>query len=399
VRFDQAYNVRRSAPLARPALLSIQNVKRLDVTPITTLFRCRQLRIFLAALSAAFCLTGYAEPLRIVVAGDGRAEYPWRTAQPRLCDQDGINVTVAKAIGQAVANEHAAILLWTGDIALISDREDHTLENRLENWRTMMKQSCGDDVKIWPVRGNHEVYCYPDKTNYDGELIPDSAAVWRKVFPDLPQNDPKSDDGLSFYSIEGSTLIIGLDEYSGANADPLQRKHLVNQTWLDQVLTQNRKPFTFVYGHEAAFMAGRHTDDETLAANAAARNSFLQSLLNAKALYFCGHDHFYDRMSVVRMSSPGGPKFVQITAGTAGAPFYSAGPYAGSGLWKLERVAHFDNVYGYTLIEVDGDKSATVTFKGVPPSLMDKTGPTTFAAMDQIVCDASGCKSLTCDTR
>ena len=359
--------------------------------------RRKRLLIFLAALSASLCLAGHAEPLRIVVAGDGRAEYPWRT--PRPCDQDGINVTVVNAIGRAVANEHASVLLWTGDIANINDREDDTLGKRLENWRSMMKQTCGKEVKIWPVRGNHEVYRYPDKTNYDGELIPDSAAVWKKIFPDLPQNDPTSDDGLSFYSIVDSTLIIGLDEYGGATADPLQRKHLVNQKWLDQVLSQNQKPFTFVYGHEAAFMAGRHTDDDTLAANATARNSFLQSLLNAKGLYLCGHDHFYDRMSVVRNSSPSGPKFFQITAGTAGAPFYSAGPYAGSGLWKLERVAHFDNVYGYILIEVDGDKSATITFKGAPPSLVDKTGPAAFAAMDQIVCDSSGCKTLSCDAR
>src|SRR5262249_40941138 len=150
--------------------------------------------------------------------------------------------------------------------------------------------------------------------------------------------------------VEGSALIVGLDEYGGTNAEPLRRKHLVNQTWLDQVMSQNQTAFKFVYGHEAAFMAGRHADDDTLAADASDRNLFWNSLVKAKALYFCGHDHFYDRMSVVRFSSQSGPRGFQITAGTAGAPFYQGGQYADSGLWKLERVAHFDSVYGYILI-------------------------------------------------
>jgi len=160
-------------------------------------------------------------------------------------------------------------------------------------------------------------------------------------------------------------------------------------------LDQNKKPFTFVYGHEAAFMAGRHNDDDTLAADAVARNLFWQSLVNAKALYFCGHDHFYDRMSVVRRTSPPGREVFQITAGTAGAPFYTGAQYAGSALWKQGRAAHLENVYGYMLIEIDGEK-ASITFKGHGPSCCDKTGQSTFAPMDQMVCDSTGCKTVLC---
>ena len=118
-------------------------------------------------------------------------------------------------------------------------------------------------------------------------------------------------------------------------------------------------------------MAGRHNDDDTLAADASARNFFWQSLINAKALYFCAHDHFYDRMSVVRRTSPSGPEVFQITAGTAGAPFYTGAQYAGSVLWKQQRAAHFENVYGYMLVEVDGGK-ATITFKGHGPPVVAK---------------------------
>jgi len=357
----------------------------------------RQLLILLAGLSAGFCFTAQGQLLKIVVAGDGRAEYPWNLP-PRPCDKDGINETVITAIANAVSDEHASILLWTGDIVNVNDSKDSRLKDGLQKWRTIMEQQCGRDVKLWPVRGNHEVYRYLSKDNYDGEPIPNSAAVWREAFPELPSNDPKSDDGLSFFSVQGSALIIGLDPYGGAdpNPDPLLRKHSVDQKWLDQVLQQNQKPFVFVYGHEAAFMAGHHYDDDTLAAHASARNLFWQSLVNAKALYLCGHDHFYDRMSVVRSSASSGPKFFQITAGTAGAPFYSAGQYAGSSLWKLERVAHFDNVYGYLSIVAD-ENQATITFMGASPSFFNKTGKVRFAPMDQIVCDKSGCKTVSCE--
>jgi hypothetical protein len=355
----------------------------------------RQLLIFFAGLSASFCLTVHGEPLRIVVAGDGRAEYPW--GLHRSADNQGINETVTKAISDAVLNERASILLWTGDIVNVNDANADTLKNGLEKWRGIMEQLYSKNVKVWPVRGNHEVYRYLE-ADPDGEPIPNAAGVWRDVFSGpyaLPNNGPKGQEDLSFYSIEDSALIIGLDQYEGAHRDSLQRKHLVNQKWLDQVLGQNKKPFTFVYGHEAAFMAGRHSDDDTLAADAFARNLFWQSLVNAGALYFCGHDHFYDRMCVVRTGSKPGREVFQITAGTAGAPFYTAAQYAGSAVWKLQRAAHFENVYGYILITVDGDK-ATITFKGAPPTAFSQTATVTFAPMDQIVCDREGCRTKFC---
>lgn len=306
-----------------------------------------------------------------------------------------MNENVIKAISEAVSDENAAILLWTGDIVNVNDTNADTLKNGLKKWRRIM-EPLYSKLKIWPVRGNHEVYRYLCKDNYDGEPIPNAAAVWREVFSGrfaLPNKAPKGEEDLSFYSTEGSALIIGLDQYGGADPDPLRRKHLVNQEWLDQVLNQNKKPFTFVYGHEAAFMAGRHNDDDTLAADASARNLFWQSLVKARALYFCGHDHFYDRMSVVRNGPNPGREVFQITAGTAGAPFYTAGQYAGSALWKLHRDAHFENVYGYILVEVDGDK-ATITFKAAAGCNCSETGRLTFKAMDKIVCEPSGCRTL-----
>ena len=367
----------------------------------------RKALIGLFALSAGMCFACHAQPLVIVVAGDGRAEYSWKLPH-RSCDEWGnnnawgINKWVTTAIANAVVKEDPtpSILLWTGDIVNVNDANKDTLEQGLTEWRNIMKpvyEKNNKSIQVWPVRGNHEVYRYLDG-KYDGDLIKDSPDVWKKIFPELRQKDAKSDDGLSFYSAQDSVLIVGLDEYAGAATNVFERRHKVDLTWLSQVLQRNKRPFTVVFGHEAAFMAGHHTDDDTLAADANARDLFLQSLIDAKAIYFCGHDHFYDRMGIARSSSKPGspPSILQITAGTAGAPFYPAGQYAGSAVWREDRAAHFDNVYGYILIKVDGNK-AVITFKGAAPSAFNGTDEVTFTPMDQIVCDGAGCHMAFCE--
>ena len=53
----------------------------------------------------------------------------------------------------------------------------------------------------------------------------------------------------------------------------------------------------------------------------------------------------------------------QLTAGTAGAPFYCHGPYPPEEKWNLKPVRHFDFTYGYILVTIEGD-TATIAFKG-----------------------------------
>src|SRR5262245_64804386 len=53
----------------------------------------------------------YSEAVRIVIAGDGRADYPWNP--PRIEDAEGINKVITGEIAGAVLKEHAQVLLWT----------------------------------------------------------------------------------------------------------------------------------------------------------------------------------------------------------------------------------------------------------------------------------------------
>ena len=328
------------------------------------------------------------EPAKIVIAGDGRAEYPWNDT--RCVDHDGINTVVTTAICKAVLAEHANTLLWTGDIANINDRGEDTLSHRLEAWRNIMQPLYDAGVNVWPVRGNHEVYRYVDKS-YDGEPIPNAKKAWDNVFSGryaLPANGPPDEKNLTFFSSSSSVLIVGLDDYGTVDTGTLSRRHAVNQEWLDKVLKDQKRPFMFVYGHEAAFMAGRHKDDDTLAADASRRNAFWRSLVNAGVqVYFCGHDHFYDRMSVARSDVDQGRVIFQITAGTAGAPFYTASEYFGATQWSLQRLKHIEQAYGYLLVEVDHEE-ARISFKASDVA----SGCLNFILKDQIVCDAKGCR-------
>ena len=324
----------------------------------------------LASLLLAFCWTGHAETLRFVVAGDGRAEYPWNgRREPPAEDIGGINQAINKEICKAVIDEQAKIMLWTGDIVNVSegagskpDDKTRFLKNGLNAWRKIMQPLYDKHVTVLPVRGNYDVEWHERKDRTPNEIA-GATAVWREVFPELPDNGPDCEKKLSYYYATDSVLFIGLDQYEN-------RRHMVHQSWLDeQVLTaKNKRPFIFAYGHEPAFVPGSLMKTvECLAAYPHRRDQMWESLSNAGArVYFCGHDHFYDHMKVQRGTTPSGPEMHQLTAGTAGAPLYPHLLYPKDEDWKLERVNHCDFLYGYILVAIDGN-TATIVFKGRNP--------------------------------
>lgn len=202
-------------------------------------------------------------------------------------------------------------------------------------------------VKVLACRGNHDA------------ASKDSWAVWNQVFSGkygMPMNGPAQEKGLTFWYEQGPVLILGLDQYQ-------QKGESVDQTWVDQVLATHKKPFVFAMGHEPAFMDGAHRD--TMDVSPSKRDAFWNSLIRAGSrAFFCGHDHLYDHMSVVRNGTDPGPEMHQFVAGTSGAPFYKEGAYTGNNTgWKLSRVKHLDRTYGYILVQIEGNR-ATITFKG-----------------------------------
>lgn len=301
----------------------------------------------------------HAEKWSFVVAGDGRSDP--RNVRPE--DRDGVNTLITGEIRDAVLREKAKFLMWTGDLCLGS-KEEAIFEKQLLTWREIMMPLYDRKIPVLACRGNHE----SNSAN--------SEVVWNRVFSGryaMPHNGPSTEKNLSFFYGKGSVLAIGLDQY-------IFGKEAINQPWLDKVLRKYPKRFIFPMGHEPAFMDGSHKD--TMDAHPEQRNAFWNSLIKAGTrVFFCGHDHLYDHMTVTRDASNPGPTLHQIVAGTAGAPFYKKGDYSGNNAgWSLKRVHHIDNMYGYVLVQIDG-KTATVTFKG-------RTSPGHYVAMDSFTTTA-----------
>lgn len=314
---------------------------------------------------------------RIIVAGDGRAQYPWKGQ--RAEDADGINKTISREIERAVINEKAQVLLWTGDLSNVNSRDDGIFKKQLLAWREIMDPLYQRGVIVLPTRGNHEFLRDVQGESFGLEPIPDASRIWNEVFAGrygLPSNGPDREKNLTFYYVYGSALLIGLDQYE-------TKKDTVDAGWLASVLNANPKPFIFAFGHEQAFASGGHPANETLAANTDKRNQMWETLIKAGSrVYFCGHDHFYDHMSVVRNSADPGPEMHQLVAGTAGAPFYPQANYPQDNDWQRTNVRHIDNTYGYILIVIDGN-TATITFKG-------RTAPGNYSAMDSFSYTVAG---------
>lgn len=308
----------------------------------------------MVVLCVVLCPVGKAEKWRFVVAGDGRAD--GKTVRKE--DKNGINAVITGEMAQAVIEEKAKFLAWTGDLVIGNSTDEAKFESQLMTWREIMQPVYDKHIPVLATRGNHDA----------GTGNNDKA--WRKVFSGkyaMPNNGPAKEKDYTFSFAHESVLLIGLDQYSG-------KRETVNQPWLDSVLKANKKPFVFAFAHEPAFMDGAHKDN--MDSDSDARDAFWESLIKAGSrVYFCGHDHLYDHMSVTREKRETGPVMHQITAGTSGAPFYAQGEYTGSNSYfKLKREAHIDNTYGYLVVEIDG-KKCTVTFKG-------RVSPGVYKAMD-----------------
>ncbi len=297
-----------------------------------------------------------------VVAGDGRADP--KAKRPE--DKNGVNTLITGEIAKAVVQEKAKFLMWTGDLVYGYTKTGDEFETQLTTWRNLMKPVYDKKIPVLACRGNHE------------SGAKDSEKVWSKVFSGkyaMPGNGPSTEKNLSYFYGKGDVLAIGLDQYTFG-------KEEINQPWLDEVLAQHPKPFIFAMGHEPAFMDGSHKD--TMDADPIKRDAFWGSLISAGArVFFCGHDHLYDHMMVTKMGDSPGPEVHQIVAGTAGAPFYKQGDYAGNNAgWSLKRVKHIDNTYGYIVVTIEGMK-ATITFKG-------RTAAGKYEAMDSFSYTAKG---------
>jgi len=129
--------------------------------------------------------------------------------------------------------------------------------------------------------------------------------------------------------------------------------------------------------HSHYLVASAHIGD-SLDAYPTNRDAFWSSLATVGTrVYFCGHEHFYDRARI--NDGDGNPTndLYQYIIGTGGSDFYPDNGYTGdNGPWTPMRQWH-TNQYGYVLGEVYGSR-VTLIWKG-------RTSPGVFQAGELFV--------------
>ncbi|MBU1077393.1 MAG: metallophosphoesterase [Spirochaetes bacterium] len=247
--------------------------------------------------------------------------------------QNGINEEVVRTLARQIIKENPTLVLFPGDLVNGYVDYEETVQQLL-NWRrSFMEPLHKKNIKVYPVRGNHDLVKdeYPER-------------AWNDVFMGkyaLPSNGPEGEKNITYSFTNQNAFFIGLDTYIDRSK--------VNQKWLDKQLKKNSLPHVFLYAHEPAYtLEGGHYD--ALAIHEKARDTFVESILGAGGIiYFCGHDHWYDHAKIEFQDELW---FHQFIVGTAGAPLrvWHSRQYREP---DVIQVAHSEK-YGYMVVEVDG---------------------------------------------
>ena len=273
----------------------------------TTSHHFMKLLFFITILLTALVSFSQSLPERFIIVGDTRGSG----------GADVINTSIVKEIVSEITNHHPSFVIVPGDLVYVGSL------SIFQTWRNLFAPVRNMGIPVYPVLGNHDA---------------NDVASYISVFgSDIPDNGPTGEINRTFFAQYNNTLVVGLDQYVTS-----QR---VNQTWLNSVLNSNKLTHVFTFGHNPAFKV-YHTD--CLDDYPANRDAFLNSLTNVGSrIYFCGHDHFYDRLKA------GNGVMYQIIAGNGGAPL-KTGIYAYDGnntTWNPVKMYHND-VFGYTVVDI-----------------------------------------------
>jgi hypothetical protein len=223
-----------------------------------------------------------------------------------------------------------------------------------------------------------------------------SLAAWRAAFPDLPQNGPAGEEGLTYSVDFENACFIAADQFVGKKKgfntkvyDSAINSGMISP-WVLARVKDSKARWVFVFGHEAAFV-GHHPD--CVANVPEERDALFDALGEKGGAYFAGHDHMYVRQVVPDRS---GRPVLTMVVGDAGAPpqfydnlglnaeigrkvvpqnfFLNAKPDAGEAAKadddaakkgvpvvpakgpKVENTNGLPMYFGYVLVTVDGDK-------------------------------------------
>jgi para-nitrobenzyl esterase len=295
---------------------------------------------------------------RFVVFGD--------SPDPATNTTTGISPDLSP-IAKAIAAEKPDLALYIGDLvngALLSNASpmQNNYTGQFGNWMAAVSPihnyTEGTGIPLYVIRGNHE----EDLNRTDASLLD---AYLTSVASTMPTNGPPGEEKLTYSFTHNGAKFIATDDYIAHNG----QKETVNQSWVDAQLTQDTRPFMFVFGHSPAYLVDMDKEDLpfSLAMHPEERTTFWKSMVNNHvSAYLCGHAHVY-----VRAESQGLP---QIVSGNGGAPMQGFDPADADPTltvkYPLKPVAANDQKVGYLVITVHEDSG---TFDGIQKVLNPTT--------------------------
>ena len=295
------------------------------------------------------------DPVRFVVTGDSRGE----------SFTDVINSDILVEIVEAIDSENPDFVLFTGDLVYGADTypgpdpKETELKRQFQLWLNEWENVPYPVDKVYSIRGrSHDTSTGALNESWDED-------AWRDKFKWLLENGPAGESQIT-YSFEFENIfIVGLD--TNITND---RRHTVNQDWLNQQFLHNTKPHVFVFAHEPAFQFRENRyglwGDVGTNNTAPQRDAFWQSLTYAGGrVYFAGHEHLFDLARIGNGDGNEENDVYQMVVGTAGAPLkdfqgyddFNHAPYEPQDIVGYEK-----EVFGYLLVEVDG-LDVTTTWK------------------------------------
>jgi len=312
-----------------------------------------------------------------LLAGAVSAE-PWKFALMGDCrglksgegSKDGVRVSVLGPLAADAAKAGVNLVIFSGDL-VNGGVSCGSLTTQLTAWKEAMAPIYDARIPVYPCRGNHETH--------QGGASGEALKAWRSFFPELPQNGPAGEEGLTYKVEYANATFIGFDQFIGVHSNgagliPGSRatKSGMMSPWVVGQVNAAKTPWLFVFGHEMAF-PGHHTD--CLADVPAERNALWDALGAKGGIYLSGHDHLYVRRTA--LDSAHRP-VLELVLGCTGAPLYpyddsldpptNNEPYVpteqfinakvqADGTKASKKNTHdYPQYFGYILVTIDGGK-------------------------------------------
>ena len=262
-------------------------------------------------------------------------------------------------VAKAIAAEKPDLAIYVGDLingwelyntSPVAGNYPAQFANWMADVSPIYNYSTGTGTPLYVMRGNHE-------DGPPGNVTPLIDSYLASVASGMPVNGPPDEKKLTYsFTHKGAKFIVN-DDYIAHNG----LKETVNQSWVNQQLTGDTRPFMFVFGHSPAYAVENDPEDAdfSLEIHPAQRDIFWESLVaNHVPAYFDGHTHMY-----VRAESQG---VQQIVTGNGGAKMPAFVIANVSPVLKLEyplkNISQQDQRVGYIIITVHEDSG---TFSGV----------------------------------